>query len=215
MPSRPANRPSNVTALNASPRVLSWVAAMAEALSLPLLLVDRSGALLNANMAGMRELARGGMLKRDGELVVPAQDGQREAFAALLAHTAQTRERGLWDDDAGAAHEPIVVAPVAAERSAPTALVMLVLPAEAAMAESCRLFAYQYGLSPAELSVLLALCQGHAPPEIAQMRGVTPSTVRKQLARVQRKCGERSIDTLLPRLGGLPPVLALARRAGE
>ena len=190
---------------------------MAEALSQPLLLVGRDGTLLNANMAGMRELARGAMLRRDGALVVPVQAGQREAFAALLTHTAQARERGVWAGGAGAPHQPIVVAPVAADRSAPTTLVMLVmlvLPAEAAMAESCRLFAYQYGLSPAELSVLLALCQGHAPAEIAQMRGVTVSTVRKQLACVQRKCGEHGIDTLLPRVGSLPPVRAPGRGDG-
>ena len=182
---------------------------MAEALTLPLLLLRRDGVLLNANMAGVRELARGSLLRRDGERVVPASAAQHEAFTLLLEQVATARERLVWSGGTAPPHEPIVIAPVMADRSLATTLLMVVMPAEASMADSCRLFAYQYGLSPGELGVLYALCQGHAPRDIAHKRGVSVSTVRTQLARVRRKCGESRMHTLVPRLGALPPVWAL------
>jgi len=73
-----------------------------------------------------------------------------------------------------------------------------VLPAEASAADARLLFAYQYGLSPGELEVLQGLCSGHSPVEIAATRGVSVSTVRTQMARLQRKCGLSPLQPLPP-----------------
>ncbi len=192
---------SNVTPLHASPRLLSWVAAMAEALTLPLLLIRPDGALLNANMAGLRETKRAQWLVQEDERIVPADAARRDEWAAALRRAAHEPRRTEWQLDA---QHLIVIAPVVGERGVP--MLMLVLPAEAAMDEACRLFAYQYGLSAGELAVVYALCQGHTPRQIAARRGVRLSTVRTQLARVKKKCGEDLLGTLVPRIQRLPPV---------
>lgn len=203
-----AATPSNVIPMKASPRLLSWVAAMTEALTLPLLLVRDDGSLIETNMAGRRELERARWLALRAERVVAARTERGDSLAAAMRQAVRQQARVEWPvkRDAGALQEGplIIIAPVAAGNSAP--MLMLVLPAEAAMDEACRLFAYQYGLSEGELGVLLALCQGHTPKQIALARGVGLSTVRAQLARVKRKCGDDSLGTLLPRIRALPPV---------
>lgn len=184
--------------LEASPRVLSWVAAMAEALTLPLLLLREDGLLLNANMSGMRELVRGTLLKRDGQHVRPADSEEWPRFQRRLQQALHTRTRHRWGDPSDPEGGRVLIAPVAGSRGGEPML-MVVLPAEATVGDACLLFAYQYGLSEAELDVLHALCTGHTPREIAARRGVSTSTVRSQLARVRRKCGEDAMETLMPK----------------
>lgn len=186
-----------VRTLAASPRVLSWIAAMAEALAVPLLLVDEEGRLLNANMAGARELAQGRLLRRDGEHVRAAAAASRDDFAAVLKSVAADHRRQAWQGGA-VSISPVAREPRRGAASAP-ALLLLVLPAEASIAEACRLFAYQYGLGAAELEVLHGVVHGLSPAQIARNRGTKASTVRSQLARLRRKCGEDLLGTLQPR----------------
>jgi DNA-binding CsgD family transcriptional regulator len=179
---------------------MSWVAAMAEALTLPLLLVRPSGRLLNANMAGMRELARATRLVHIDGVVHASDEAQRAAFAQCLALAASGGHKQQWDEQA--TDGPVLVAPVAGQATSgaqdiDAATLMLVLPPEASSADACTLFAYQYGLSQGEFEVLHALCTGHSPREIAQARGVSVSTVRTQLMRLRRKCGQQQMDTLV------------------
>ena len=219
--------PNSIAALATSPRLLSWIAAMAEALTLPLLLLRQDGVLLNANMAGYRELSLASPLQLlADDRVVPADAAHRDDFAATLVHAVQQGGRCVWRGERqgtgasgravlGAAAVTggpvdIVITPIAMRRKDDAPMLMLMLPAEASMAEACTMFAYQYGLSAGELGVLHALCHGRTPREIALERGVSVSTVRTQLARLRRKCGEHSLGTLMPRLSQMPPV---ARRA--
>lgn len=197
-----------VRTLAASPRMLSWIAAMAEALAVPLLLLDAQGRLLNANMAGARELAHARLLARRGDRVGPAAEGELEAFDALLQEAAARGQRRQWHGG------EVNIAPVPIEPGrVGSALLLLVLPAEAAIAEACRLFAYQYGLSEAELAVLLGVVHGRTPTQIARARGTRAGTVRSQLARLRRKCGEDSLNTLLPL--GLSGIAATPRQQGR
>ena len=201
----PVNELANLAALNVSPRVLSWIAAMAEALTVPLLLLHADGRLLNANAAGYRELARAKTLVLQGSHVLPVQEVRRNAFIACLAATCNTRTRQSWQS-AGADY-PIILAPVAALATQACTMLMVVMHAETSALDACRLFAYQYGLTPAELAVLHALCQGKLPRQIAAARGVTSGTVRRQMACILRKSGEDTLGTLMPRLTQGPPVL--------
>ena len=199
------NEIANLAALDASPRVLSWIAAMAEALTVPLLLLHADGRLLNANAAGYRELARGKALVLQGSHVVPMQEASRCAFIACLGTTCNTRTRQIWQG-AGVADQ-IVLAPVAALATQACTMLMVVMHAETSALDACRLFAYQYGLTGAELAVLHALCQGKLPRQIAAARGVTAGTVRRQMARILHKSGEDTLGTLMPRVSQGPPVL--------
>lgn len=186
-----------VPSLAPSPRLLSWIAAMAEALAVPLLLVDVQGHLRNANMAGARELAHGRLVCLQDERVTCTDEAMREAFAQALQRSARSGQREVLQGGA------LSISPVAMSRGKGTQtppLLMLVLPAEASVADACCLFAYQYGLTPTELAVLHGAVHGQSPRDMARARGVTEGTVRKQLARLRRKCGEDSLGTLLPRV---------------
>lgn len=184
--------------------MLSWVAAMAEALTLPLLLLREDGALLSANMSGMRELQRATLLRLHGQQVLPTDPAQHAPFLRRLAQATHMRTRHRWGDATDHESGPVLIAPVAGSRGG-APMLMVVLPAEATVGDACLLFAYQYGLSEGELQVLHALCTGHTPREIAARRGVSTSTVRSQLARVRRKCGEDAMGTLLPRTAAGAP----------
>jgi DNA-binding CsgD family transcriptional regulator len=166
----------------------------------PLLLVDGEGRLLNANMAGARELAQGRLLKREGEHVRAAAAADRASFGEVLQRAAADHRRQAWQGGAVSV-SPVAREPRRGEGTAP-ALLLLVLPAEASIAEACRLFAYQYELSAAELAVLHGVVHGQSPAQIAHARGTLPSTVRGQLARLRHKCGEDLLGTLLPRARG-------------
>lgn len=101
--------------LQASPRVQGWLEAMTDALEVPLLLVDASGRLLNANPAGQHELDRGTLLVRRGHaqpVVVPAQARLARSFAAALAGAARSGRRRRWQQGA------VLVAPLAPEPGA-------------------------------------------------------------------------------------------------
>ncbi len=188
---------------------------MAEALALPLLLLRHDGLLLNANMAGYAALAQGGCLMLSDAKVVPVQASQNSDFLDALAQASKQGGRCFWTAGAGAgagsvsgATDTITISAVPSAQVGDTRMVLVMLPAQAALSEACTLFAYQYGLSAGELSVLLALCQGRTPSDIAAARGVSASTVRTQMTRLRRKCGEHTLNTLLPRVGQLPPVWA-------
>jgi DNA-binding CsgD family transcriptional regulator len=46
-----------------------------------------------------------------------------------------------------------------------------------------------FGLTPAEIRVALLLCDGHAPPAIADLIGVSKNTLKTQLGSIYRKTG--------------------------
>ena len=182
---------------------------MAEALALPLLLLRHDGLLLNANMAGYTGLAQGAPLRCLDGHVVPTNEAQRDAFQATLLDALLQGSRQWWrgstaDDETMA---EVTLTPVLGQHKGAPPMLLLMLPAEASVADGCTLFAYQYGLSPGELSVLHGLCHGRTPRDMAQERGVSVSTVRTQLARLRRKSGAHSLTTLLPRVVLQPPVL--------
>lgn len=70
-------------------------------------------------------------------------------------------------------------------------------------------FARDHGLSNAEGHVLIGLCQGHAPAEIAVRQGVALTTVRTQIANIRIKTHSVSIRDVVQRVAQLPPMLSV------
>jgi DNA-binding CsgD family transcriptional regulator len=70
-------------------------------------------------------------------------------------------------------------------------------------------FAREYGLTAAESTVLVALCEGLRPAQIAQQQGVAVSTVRTHIAAVRDKTGATSIAALVRMVTTLPPMAAV------
>jgi DNA-binding CsgD family transcriptional regulator len=65
-----------------------------------------------------------------------------------------------------------------------------------------------FGLTPAECRIALLLCQGHTPPSIADLVGISANTLKSQLASVYRKTGtsrQSQLVRMLSRLVIGPP----------
>lgn len=58
-----------------------------------------------------------------------------------------------------------------------------------------------YGLTEAEVNIVLALIKGQSPAEIAESRSVSLATVRTQLKQIQSKVGVSSLRDLIGTLG--------------
>ena len=68
------------------------------------------------------------------------------------------------------------------------------------------LFARDRGLTGAEGQVLMAVCKGLRPQEIASHHGVQISTVRTQLRSIRQKTASDSVRELIAKVSGLPPM---------
>lgn len=68
------------------------------------------------------------------------------------------------------------------------------------------LFARERGLTGAEGQVLMAVCKGLRPQEIASHHGVQISTVRTQLRSIRQKTASDSVRELIAKVSGLPPM---------
>ena len=72
-------------------------------------------------------------------------------------------------------------------------------------------YARSYGLTAAEARVLLALCGGDRPEEVAARLDIAISTVRTQIGSIRSKTGVRSINALLQQVAMLPPIMGALR----
>jgi DNA-binding NarL/FixJ family response regulator len=70
-------------------------------------------------------------------------------------------------------------------------------------------FARGKGLTCAETRVLLALCNGKTPQQIAREASVEMSTVRSQIVSVRQKTGARDLRTLVAQVAALPPFVGV------
>ena len=77
------------------------------------------------------------------------------------------------------------------------------------------LFARERGLTGAEGQVLMAVCKGMRPQEIASHHGVQISTVRTQLRSIRQKTASDSVRELIAKVSGLPPMAMQMRRLFE
>ena len=75
-------------------------------------------------------------------------------------------------------------------------------------------FARSYQLTAAETRVLVALCNGVPPLQIADQLGVAVSTVRSQIGSIRHKTGAESIRALVRQVAVLPPVKGALGRNG-
>jgi DNA-binding CsgD family transcriptional regulator/PAS domain-containing protein len=63
-----------------------------------------------------------------------------------------------------------------------------------------------FGLTPAESRLALLLCDGHTPPQIADLIGVSTNTLKTQLTSIYRKTGTSRQSQLVRLLGSVMPI---------
>jgi DNA-binding CsgD family transcriptional regulator len=204
--------------LEATRRETRTLAATLDKLALGAVAVKACGTIVYANAAAERELAsRAAILAQAGALraahagadaelsreigaatafgsardIVLPRGGRREE--GLIAHILPLTD-ALADDDLGQAARAVIFFKAAGHRPGPPA----------------RALAARFGLTPAELAVLLDLVDGADPAAIAAARGVKLSTVRTHLHRLFAKTGTATQAELMRAIAALIPDLAPA-----
>ena len=103
------------------------------------------------------------------------------------------------------------VVPLRQAQGGVAAVLVVMARREMVSALAAQAFARAYQLSRCEEQVLLALCQGQAPQEIADNHGVKIATVRTQVANIRAKTGVASIRDLVQQVACLPPLVGALR----
>ena len=189
---------------------------MSDAMPWPLLILQRDGGLLHANLAARQLLHRGQSLTLDACQRVNASGAQRQAaFAAalqaarpaLLQWPAAPTPSAAPADLSGCtlSFRPLGVA----DEPSREATMLVSLSERTGRHADLEGFAALHRLSAGETRVLDRLMRGDTPAQAATALGIQAATVRHQLGRVRRKAGFRSTGTLLRALIGLPPLTTL------
>jgi DNA-binding CsgD family transcriptional regulator len=185
------------------------------AIALSVLLVDSRAMLLYANHAGQASLhSRSGLVLRCGNIcaIEPMQQAQLEqAISAAargqrsLVHVGQATERRL-----------VAVLPLGGDVAIANPTVLL-LSGQCDPPEpiALTLFARTAGLTPSEREVLIALCEGVPPQEIARQRSVSLATVRTQIGAIRTKVGARTIAHVVRKVSTLPPMTPCRARVPD
>lgn len=180
-----------------------------------LLMIGENSEVLHANHAARVELdGQHPLLMEDGILRAREQRDQLMLQDALQGAGRRGLRRlltlGQGMQRAGVSVVPLPLLPGEANAAA-TLLVMG--KSQVCGALTVQGFARAHKLSPGEEQVLVALCDGASPADIAATNGVAISTVRTQIANIRAKTGSDSIRSLIHQVAVLPPLVGALRQA--
>jgi DNA-binding CsgD family transcriptional regulator len=175
-----------------------------------ILLCDGEGIVRVANQAARRELNDGRLLCWHGTAVAcTALEGGPLQRALRAAAQHGRRQMVLLERTKDWLLTSVVPLPQA--DGAEPLVLLLMGRREPCSAIGLELFGTAHGLTLAERRVLAALLRDASPREVAAEHGVALSTIRTQILSLRAKLGARSIEGLLLRAAGIPPVAAALR----
>ena len=168
-------------------------------------LVDRMGRIAFANAAGERLLAEGSVFRaRSRELAAVSPAAQRMLSKALAEPGAEPMSTIVQTDDGRRA---LSVIPAHAE-SGDYAIVMLTVPSPDLPLPGPALME-AYGLTAAEIRVLVALLKRRTVAQMADELGVTQRTIKAHLQRLFEKTGTQRQSDLVGEILSLAPPMRL------
>jgi DNA-binding CsgD family transcriptional regulator len=191
-----------------------WLLAALDEVDYGMLLVGPSAQVVHCNYAARVELdekhplhlLRGELRSRN------AHDSA--ALHAALRNAAQRGLRKLLTLDQGTERIGISLVPLAHEQGDRVANVLVILGKRKVCERlSIQAFALDHDLTAAETRVLVCLCDGDQPAQIAVQLGVAICTVRTQIGSIRLKTGTGTIRALLQKLASLPPLMGTLRGA--
>jgi DNA-binding CsgD family transcriptional regulator len=195
---------------NGDTRATDFALRVLEEIDYGLIFLSPSGELQHANHLARHELAKARFLRVEDSKVVGCCAAQTEALMRGVRWAAQGRRQMLNLQD-GADTLCIACVPLvhAFEDRAPSVLVMLARQS-GTQNLAITFFSRMHSLTPAEESVLKALCDGREVQEIAAANGVSAHTVRTQVRSVRDKTGMGSMRHLVQHVAALPPVVPMS-----
>jgi DNA-binding CsgD family transcriptional regulator len=202
------------SAAPASPQVAaSALAATLDEIDYGLLLLDGSGHVAYVNHVARAKLDAGHALQLRANGLCTRRSHDAGPLQAALAAARERGLRGLitlGGDDTPRCSVAIVPLPTPDDAGA-----TLLMLGKRTVCEplSVHGFARCHGLTGAETRVLVELCHGTPPGEIASELGVAISTVRTQIGNLRLKTGAQSIRALVRQVAVLPPLMGALRRS--
>jgi DNA-binding CsgD family transcriptional regulator len=177
-----------------------------------ILVCDAEGIVRLANQAARHELDEGRLLCWNGTAVACSAGEGGPLQRALRAAALHGRRQMVLLERAKDWLLTSVV-PLPQGDNAEPLVLLLLGRREPCSAIGLELFGTAHGLTLAERRVLAALLRDASPREVAEEHGVALSTIRTQILSLRAKLGARSIEGLLLRAAGIPPVAAALRHA--
>ena len=196
------------------PAVWQWLAAALDELDYGIVLLFDGMNVVHINDAARVELDEEHPLQLLGTELRPKLARDVAPLHDAVTAAALRGMRRLVTLGKDAQRASISVIPLEAADAGPRAV--LVVLGKRAVCESLSVqgFARGYGLTGAETRVLVALCNGVPPAQIAVQLGVAVSTIRSQIGSMRIKTGAESIRALVRQVAVLPPVKGTLRNNG-
>jgi DNA-binding CsgD family transcriptional regulator len=175
------------------------------------MLVTDAGRVCVANRAALRECSSDRLCIVDGHVQARRDREHRMLFRAIASAVGGRRSmvtvRGAVGSLMFIAVVPLASGPMASAEAPSILLAFGRLHVCEPL--SMEFFAREHQITPAELSVLRALCDGDRPSDIAGRCGVSLSTIRTQVTSLRRKTDSKSIPDLLRAVAQLPPIVSV------
>ena len=198
--------------------------ATLESLSAGIYLIDRQGCLIYMNHAAKCQIKAGNVLRIANNRLssVSAEEALDRAIATACSDSAGERAASIalpLQKDGGAGLIATVLALNRGQRQSPAtpfvaACAVFVQDPRLAPRVPGEAFARLFGLTPAELDVLLALAAGRSPQGVADVLGIALSTVKWHLLKIFDKTGtSRQVD-LVRLVAAASPQIATLMQAG-
>ncbi|WP_140634783.1 helix-turn-helix transcriptional regulator [Methylibium rhizosphaerae] len=186
------------------------LALVLDEIDYPVLVVGTDGILRFGNHLAMHECSGAGPLQLLQGQVSARHRADQGALTRALADAERGRRSLLPLQDTNG-RVTVAVVPL---RTGADAHVLLVL-AKRQVCESLSVsfFSKLHALTPAENTVLLALCKGLRPREIAEHQCVAISTIRTQVSSIRSKTAAGSIRELVKQVATLPPIAPAVKMA--
>lgn len=197
------------------PAVWHWLAAALDELDYGIVLLFDGLNVVHINDAARVELDDAHPLQLLGGELRPklARDVAPLHEAVTSAATRGLRRLLTLGKDTHRASVSVI--PLEAADAGPRAVLLVLGKRAVCESLSVQGFARGYGLTGAETRVLIGLCNGVAPAQIAIQLGVAVSTVRSQIGSLRLKTGAESIRALVQQVAVLPPVMGALRKNGS
>lgn len=201
-----------IPAAGALERCVPWLAAVLDEIDYGLVLLDADARVVHLNQAARVELDGAHPLLQHGRGIQARRAPDKPALADALDAAQRGLRRMLALGDP-ARRTNVAVVPLAGPRGTGSATLLVLGKREVCETLSVQGFARCHRLTGAETRVLIELCRGTPPGEIASELGVAVSTVRTQIGNVRLKTGAASIRALVRQVAVLPPLVSVLRHA--
>lgn len=198
---------------NAAARSVPWWSPLLDELAHGILVIDREGVIVHANLTARRLLASAEMVRCDAGKLAWAATEDALSFQQALGR-AMAGRRQLIQPTAGAGSgsglgfaRSLAVLPLRhSPGHSPTHFALLLSRTGVSESGLLAAFSRSHRLTRTEEQVLVHLCRSLGAPDVARQMNVAVSTVRSHVRSLCAKTASSGVRELVHRVAVLPPV---------